>query len=223
MACEKTRVDLAGYARKGLLEAFKDRQMPCFSVTCQVDITRFKRFVAANGLGFFVPLSYALARAVNAIPELRQRLIDGELYEFARTDPGYTVLLENGTFSFCDSRYFDEFSAYRAHAAERIAAVRACPDHSTGDKSHMFFITDIPWLSFTSFTHPYDARFGSIPLLTIGKYFTQGRKLLIPLAVQVHHGIVDGIHVGVFYERLASMLGDPEGLVGGSHGGLGGR
>ncbi|MGR8940832.1 MAG: hypothetical protein ACU83P_04500 [Gammaproteobacteria bacterium] len=32
---------------------------------------------------------------------------------------------------------------------------------------------------------------------------------MMPVAVQVHHGLVDGIHVGAFYEQLSSMCRAP--------------
>lgn len=38
----------------------------------------------------------------------------------------------------------------------------------------------------------------------MGKYYTQGDKVLMPLAIQVHHAVCDGFHVG---RNLASSLG----------------
>jgi chloramphenicol O-acetyltransferase type A len=206
MLPSKIKIDLSGYARTGLLKAFKERQMPCFSTTCNINITDFRRFVQSGNYRFFITISHAISCAVNSIPELRQRLIEGELYEFDRIDPGYTVLLKDNTFSFCDSVFFEEFKEYYDYSLSKIESVKEEPDHSTGEKQHMFFITNIPWFSFTSFTHPYDEQYGSIPVITIGKYFTQGKNTYIPLAVQVHHGIVDGFHIGLFFERLAHIL-----------------
>jgi chloramphenicol O-acetyltransferase type A len=209
----KTRIDLATYPRLPLLQAFRNRAMPCFSTTCQIDITAFRRNQQARGEPFFIALSYLLSRAVNSVPELRHRLIDDELFVFDRVDPGYTVLLDNDTFSFCDGLHFDDFSRYRAHAARRIAETKSQPDFSTGEKHHMFFITSVPWFSFTSFNHPYDPQYASIPLLTIGKYATDAGRTRLPLAIQVHHGLVDGIHVARFLEQLSTLLDDPDALV----------
>lgn len=209
---KKHRIDLADYGRRGLLEAFRDRQMPCFSTSCNLDITPIRRFIKANGYSFFITMSYVLSRAVNQVPEFRHRLIAGELYAFERVDPGYTVLLEDGTFSFCDSMHFDDFERYRKHAANRIASVKIRPDHDTGDKHHMFFISNVPWFSFTAFTHPYERKYGSIPILTIGKYFEQDNVTWMPLAVQVHHGVVDGSHVGLLYDHIGQLVRYPDSL-----------
>lgn len=212
MEPQKTKVDLANYARRDLLQAFQHRQMPCFSTACQIDITPFKRLADAQGHGFFVPMSYLISRAVNGVPAFRQRLIGGELYEFDHVDPGYTVLLRDDSFSFCDSRHFDCYAEYREHAARCIEAVKRSPDRSTGDKHHMFFITSVPWFSFTAFTHPFDESYASIPIITIGRFFDHGERVVLPLAVQVHHGLVDGIHVGRFFEQMRRLLDDPSAL-----------
>ncbi|MEJ2327075.1 MAG: CatA-like O-acetyltransferase [Chromatiaceae bacterium] len=96
----------------------------------------------------------------------------------------------------------EDFDVYYADAECRIAAARADPDRSTGDKHHMIFITNVPWLSFTAVTHPFSAQYASIPILTLGKFFTQGAQVVLPLAVQVHHGLADGWHVGRFYDEV---------------------
>jgi len=203
------KIDLEKYPRRALFEAFKNRDVPVFSVTGTIDITHFKMFVDRGGYSFFLSLSFLIAKAVNLVPELRHRMIEGELFEFDRVDPGFTVLLNDRTFSFCDSRYFEDFDEYRKYSIERINEARANPDCSTGDKHHMFFISNLPWFSFTSITHPYDKKYGSIPVVSIGKYCEQNGNLVIPIGIQVHHGLVDGIHVGDFYQHLSVMCGAP--------------
>jgi chloramphenicol O-acetyltransferase type A len=214
MEPQKTKLDLGNYARRDLLQAFQHRQMPCFSTTCQIDITQFKRLAGAQCHGFFIPMSFLISRAVNAVPAFRHRLIGGELYEFDRVDPGYTVLLPDETFSFCDARFFESYAEYREQAARCIAAVKHTPDRSTGDKDHMFFITSIPWFSFTAFSHPFDEKYASIPVITLGRFFDQADRILMPLAVQVHHGLVDGLHVGQFFAHLGRLLDDRKALDG---------
>jgi chloramphenicol O-acetyltransferase type A len=210
MIPQKKKIDLTDYPRAGLFRAFKDRQMPCFGVTCNADITRFRHFIKSRGYRFYISVSYIISRAVNNVPELRHRLIEGELYEFERVDPGHTILLPDNTFSFCDSEYFEEFGKYHDDLSRRIEAVRTEPDHSTGEKHHMFFITNVPWFSFTSIAHPYDEKYNSLPVIATGKYFEHDGRLLMPLAIQAHHGLVDGFHLALFYEHVNRLLREPE-------------
>lgn len=87
---EMKKIDLEKYPRRALLEAFRNRDIPVFSVTGAIDITHFKRFVDHAGYGFFLSLSFLISKAVNLVPELRHRMIEGELFEFDRVDPGFT-------------------------------------------------------------------------------------------------------------------------------------
>ncbi len=62
---------------------------------------------------------------------------------------------------------------------------------------NMFFVSANPRVSFTSFdlnVANMDNFFA--PVFTMGKYYTQGDKVLMPLAIQVHHAVCDGFHVG---------------------------
>ncbi len=208
------KIDLAHYKRRGMFAAFKDRDIPYFAVTTHIDITRLKGFVDQQRCGFFVSLSFLISHAVNLVPELRHRIIGGELFEVSRVDPGFTVLLDDQTFSFCDARHFASFAEYRAYTNAKIREVKERPDQGVGDKHQMFFITDIPWFSFTSIVHPYDKQYSSIPIVSIGKYFSEQEKWLVPIGVQVNHGLVDAIHVGQFYTHLATMCQSPAAWLG---------
>ena len=208
------KIDLDNYNRRGLFNSFKDRDIPYFSTTCNIEIQNLKKFVKLRNISFFVSFSYIISVSVNRIPQLRHRIIDGELYEFKIVDPGYTVLLDDETFSFCDSKFFEDFHTYYEYAIARIEEVKNRPDQNNADKNHMFFITSIPWFSFTSFVHPYDKLYSSIPIITIGKYFEQGDSWLIPIAIQVHHGVVDGFHVGKYYDCLEKLCKNPEVVLG---------
>ncbi len=206
---DKRRIDLSTYPRADVYKAFNDRMLPQFSTTCEVDVTALKTQLSSSAQTsptFFVALSFAVSRAVNAVPALRHRVIDGELYEYSRVHPGYTVAREGDLFSFCDSLDHDDFATYAAHARQQMDAVRQDPDLSVGDKHQMFFITSVPWFRFTSFHHPYDPVYGYIPVITLGQCVSQADRWVMPVAIQVHHGTVDGIHVARFYQALQDWI-----------------
>lgn len=205
MPPSKRPIDLNTYARADILRAFNSRLLPQFSTTCEVDVSGIKQQAEAVGVSFFVAMSHAVSCAVNAVPELRHRMIDGVLYEFERVDPGYTVAREGDLFSFCDGEHITDFGPYARETQRRMDAVKQQPDLSVGEKHHMFFITSIPWFSFTSFTHPYDPVYGYIPVITLGQYTERAGAVVMPVAVQVHHGVVDGLHVGRFYAKLNEL------------------
>jgi len=131
---------------------------------------------------------------------------------------GSTMLLPNETFAFA---YFDYHPHYAEFAAAAEVEIERVKDGSgdleprDGDDDLIHY-TVLPWVSLTSFSHarrhdPAD----SVPKMVFGRYrrSAEGRYLM-PVSVEVHHALVDGLHVGRFFERFQANLDDPRALTG---------
>ena len=67
----------------------------------------------------------------------------------------------------------------------------------------LFNISAVPWTSFRSLHLELpEANNYLLPIFTLGRYREENGRTLLPLAVQVHHGVTDGFHVGRFFSRL---------------------
>lgn len=40
----------------------------------------------------------------------------------------------------------------------------------------------------------------------MGKYFERDKKRFLPLAIQVHHAVCDGYHIGLFASKLQEYI-----------------
>ena len=181
-----------------------------------VDVTAFYPFVKRHGYSFTVSVVYVIARAANAIPEFRQRIRGEQVVEHQIVNPGFTILIDNDLFAFCDVAYAENFSEFVSRAEKNIADVKAHPGlEADPEKDEMLYMTSIPWVSFTSFTHPMQFHpADSIPRFAWGKYFQEGDTWKMPLSVQGHHAVMDGIHMGRYYETLQDYLYHPEVVLG---------
>ncbi|MCB0574850.1 MAG: hypothetical protein KDC61_09825 [Saprospiraceae bacterium] len=45
-----------------------------------------------------------------------------------------------------------------------------------------------------------------MPKIVFGKYFASGDRLLMPVSVEVHHALMDGLHAGRFFGRFQQVL-----------------
>ena len=70
----------------------------------------------------------------------------------------------------------------------------------------------MPWASFRSLHLELpEANDYLLPIFTLGRYREENGRTLLPLAMQVHHGVTDGFHVGRFFNRLQAWAdGAPE-------------
>jgi chloramphenicol O-acetyltransferase len=53
----------------------------------------------------------------------------------------------------------------------------------------------------------------SIPRFAWGRFTRQGERMEMALGVQAHHGFVDGLHAGVFYEHVQEYLDEPQSIL----------
>lgn len=209
-------IDMQTWSRRDHFKLFRTFDQPHFSMCVNVDVAAFHPFVKRTGCSFTVAMVYVISRASNAIPEFRHRIRGDQVVEHEIVHPGFAILVDRDLFSFCDVEYADDFSEFARRAADGISNVKEHPDlEATQDKDDVVYMSPIPWVSFTSFTHPMPSHAAdSIPRFAWGKYFEEGGILKMPVAVQGHHAVMDGIHMGRFYEQLQDDLRHPELVLG---------
>ena len=209
-------IDMQTWSRRNHFRLFGAFNHPHFSMCVNVDVTAFYPFVKRNGYSLTVSMVYVISRASNAIPEFRQRIRGDQVVEHEAVNPGFTILTDEDLFSFCFIEYAEDFSEFARRAAKNIADVKAHPAlEGNPEKDDVLYMTSIPWVSFTSFTHPMQFHpADSIPRFAWGKSFQENDTWKMPLSVQGHHAVMDGIHMGRYYEMVQDCLYHPEIVLG---------
>ena len=181
-------INLETWPRREHFKVFSSWDYPHFSMCANVDLTTFYPVVKQRGISFNVAIVH----------------------------PSATILTDEDLFSFCTFDYIENFSEFAARAAERIAYVKEDPTlKDEPGQDDLLFMTAIPWVSFTSFMHPLHLHpVDSVPRFAWGKFFEDGKFLKMPLSVQGHHALMDGIHVGRFYAKVQDYLRHPGSVLG---------
>jgi chloramphenicol O-acetyltransferase type A len=208
-----TELDTAAWARRDAFEYFRGFDKPYFNVCTRLDVARLKSVVAASGVGSFsLAYHFVALRLANEIEPFRYRLDGQRVLILPEIDGGATVLRDDDSFGFA---YFDhtrDFAAFCKQAAAAIAATRsreAAFEPRTGDEALIHFTT-LPWIHFSSFSHARNwGRQDSIPKLSFGRADAEGDRLWLPLSVEVHHALMDGLHVGRYIQAFEAVLQDP--------------
>ncbi len=209
-------IDLNTWPRRQHLAFFNTFDFPHFNLRAPIDVSAFLPAVKRRGLSFGVATTYVLARAANAIPEFRQRLRAGQVVEHDVVHPSIIVPAPDELFSFCAIPYSEDFSAFAASAAAAIsrAQEQAGLEDPPG-RDDLLFMTAIPWVAFTGLQHPIRIHaVDSVPRIAWGRCSTEGGRTKMPLAVQAHHGLVDGLHAGRYFARVQELLDQGERFFG---------
>lgn len=203
-------LDMEHFPRREHFAYFSSLAYPYVGTTANVDITDILKKIKGEKLPFFLTVCYCAARAANGVPELRQRIKDGKIIEFDRCRASHTVALEDGTFCYCTLEDEPNLRAYldagrRAQeAAKRQASIAEDPEEAL----EKFFVSSLPWLSYTALIQPVPSPADSNPRITFGKYFSQEGRILLPVSLLCNHALVDGIHIAAFYQAMERELAE---------------
>ena len=202
------KIDMSAYNRAEHFALFNSNAYPYVGVTVDVDITDFIPRVKAKGYPMFMSIMWCAAKAANAIPEFRRRILDSEIIEFPSCLTNHTVAREDGTFGFCTldpAMPFEEFLPIAlAHNAE-IANGCGAGDLDE-DPISQIFISTVTNIVFTSIVQPTPIPADSNPRITWGKYRPVNGRMMMPVATLCNHALMDGYHLGLFYENFEKEL-----------------
>lgn len=212
-------LDTEGWARRDAFGYFRGFDKPFFNVCVRLDVARLKAaLAAAGGPGLSLACYFIALRLANEQQPFRLRLEGGRVRVHDRVD-GSTTVLHPGdeSFGFANFAYTAAFADFARRASAAIDAARRQPgdfEPKPDDVARIHFTT-LPWLHFTSFSHARNwAKAGdpvedSIPKLAFGRADADGARLWMPMSVEVHHALMDGVHVGRFVQAFEAALQAP--------------
>lgn len=204
-----TYVDLAKWPRRKHYEFYRDYDQPFFGIATDVCVTNLYRHTKTSaGRSFFLATLFESLRAANQIDELKLRLRHDGVWRHDRIHAGSTVLRANETFGFGYFEFVDEYDEFERRGRQEIEAVRSADTlEPLAERDDVIHYSVLPWIRFTSFTHARrSSALDSVPKIVFGKRFERGNDLWMPVAVDAHHALVDGLHVARFLEAFQSGL-----------------
>lgn len=205
------QIDMQYSPRSRHFRFFNHFDHPHFGLCANVDVTRFLKVVKGGSYSVTLSLVYVLTRGANDIPEFRQRIRGEQVIEHEVIHPSITVLGEGDRFGFCLLDYQADFHDFVANnTGKMLAAKEELSLENPVGRDDLLFMTALPWVSFTSFMHPIHLQPpDSIPRFAWGKFFPEGPSWKMPLGVQGHHALMDGIHMGKYYASVQAYLDQP--------------
>ena len=206
-------LDLSTWPRREAFEYFRRFDKPYFNVCTRLDVAPLKAAVAASGVGSFsLACHFVALRLANQQEPLRLRLEGGRVRVHDSVQGGATVLRDDDSFGFAYLEPATDWALFADQGGLAMAAARKrlAPFEPRTEHSAVIHFTTLPWIAFTSFSHARNwGREDSIPKLSFGRIEADGARLWLPFSVEVHHGLMDGLHVGRYIEGMEAVLRDP--------------
>jgi len=202
---------LANWARRDVFEFFRAFDKPYFNICTRLDVTELlARLRLRAGASVSLAYHYFALRAANEIEPFRYRLSAGKVIIHDVIHGGTTVLLPNDSFTMAYFDYEEDFESFAVAAGRAVAEAQSAGQFAVRLDDARIHFTTLPWFSFTSFSHARNwGREDSVPKIAFGKFTRENGRTLLPFSVEVHHALMDGLHVGRYLARLEEMLEKP--------------
>ncbi|ANP81372.1 type A chloramphenicol O-acetyltransferase [Bacillus cereus] len=181
-----------------------------FSMTVNVDITMLLEELYQKGIKFYPVFIYLISRVVNNHKKFRTCFNDeGVLGYWEEMIPSYTIFhKDDKSFSSIWTDYSSDFRTFYKNYEDDMRCYASVHVFFTKENipPNVFPISSIPWTSFTGFNLNInnDENF-LLPIITCGKYFNEGNKVMLPVSLQVHHSVCDGYDASQFIEDLQQL------------------
>lgn len=206
-------IDIESWNRKEHFEFFSKMKSPYFGFTTEVDCTKAYDNAKEKGYSFFAYYLYKSMVAINTVDELKLRMVDDQIILFDEVHVGSTIGREDGTFGFSFFEYSEDFKKFNEGLQNQINIVQN--SKGLGISNDVLPInhirhTTIPWSSFTTILHPtnFDPK-ECIPKIAFGKFSIKDGRKMMPVSIEAHHGLADGLHLAKYFEEFQKQLDLP--------------
>lgn len=195
-------IDIEAWKRREHYHIFMKYEQPFFNITAEIDVTNLALVAKNQNVSIFLLLFYGALKSANQIDEFKYRIRGEKVILHDQIRGGCTILRENNTFGFGYFKYYSDFLKYQKKAKKAIKRAKSDkpldPNH---DKDDLFYSSVLPWINFSSIEHPKRQKTGdSIPKFVFGKITRRKKNYYMSLSVTGHHALMDGYHVGQFFE-----------------------
>ena len=202
----KKLLDLANWNRREHFEFFSQLDEPFHGLCVNLDCSLAYQHCKDRQQSFFLYYLHQILQAINQTDAMRYRIVDNQVFDYSVIHANATVQRADHTFGFCPIYFEDDFARFVSAAKLAMDKIKNSSGLCFNDecaREDVIHFSAIPWISFTGLTHARQyASKDSVPKISVGKFFKQDHRLLLPIAVFAHHGLVDAYHVHQFLDTL---------------------
>lgn len=179
-----------------------------YTMSARVNVENLWIKSKEQDLSFFVMSLGALMNALNDIPQMRRRIIDGKVIEFESLDAVCPIMdkeetvfkeirIEGPQRFYNILKWHDYAVDYQLNVLEGVDKAFDV-DTMERDKINIANFSCIPWVDFDSITNATAAGNAIQPLITWGKV---NENYEMTVSITVSHIFVNGLELAKFYKN----------------------
>lgn len=200
-------IDQNTWPRAEHFALFSGASNPFYSTTFRVDVTNLYDYTKFRGISFYYSLTYLVTQAINRVENFRYVLEEGKVGLLERRIPSFTDMKKGSDlFHIVTMACEGTMEEFCWAAREKSLAQTSLLDQSA-ETNQLIYISCLPWVDLTGCTNERDLDpDNTIPRISWGKFVSEGDRKTLGMSVEVNHRLVDGIHIGQFYQHLQLVI-----------------
>lgn len=195
------REEVVEFNRLELFKHYNQETNPFLYLTTKVDITN----IYNNCKNYYASIGYLICLVVNEIDNFKYRFEDNKIYKYARINLNFTEMFADHNIGYYSvdlkDNYDDFIKEYKSIREKFQNNHKSYISNSLGE----IWVSCAPWFKITSLMTPFDKKV-TVPQFIWDKFEFINDRCYINLTIMVHHGFVDGYHIGLFLDKLNDKI-----------------
>lgn len=185
-------------------KSYDKKTNPFIIVTTKIDITNIYK-LCQKKKHYYSTIGYYLTRAMNRVEEFKYFCSKGTFYKSDTLQPAFTDLRKDNTVGFYScplednlDDFLEKFDKTKNQFLDGTLIKEKNDDLGV-------WLTCQPWYHYNSLVPPFDIETIN-PQLVWDKFSFENDKCYINLTIIIHHGLVDGYHIGLLIDAINSEI-----------------
>lgn len=201
-------IDKETWPRKAHYDFFAPMSHPFYSLTFPVDVTALRIHAKAAVLPFYPALVFLVTKAMENVDAFLYRDRNGVIVRHDRLVPSFTDLKPGSElFHIVTLDAGEDLADFCRRAKVQSETQTEFITAGPWDQDQEIYFSCVPWFPITALTNernvdPSD----SIPRVTWGRWEEREGRTWLNLSLELNHRLLDGYHVGQFYQALNDRL-----------------
>jgi chloramphenicol O-acetyltransferase type A len=200
-------LDIETWERKEIFAHSSSLDIPFYSLTTPVDVTRIKEVSKNKKLSFYYLMIYCVTRALNKTDEFLLSIHQDKIFYLNERVPSFTTLKPgHEAFIIVDVPLRENYEDFCQDCQKAISNQESLFG-GRDDTEDLLYISCTPWFDFSSLTNERNLdKDDSVPRISWGQYYKEKGKLMLHLSLEVNHRLIDGIHIAEFLDNLKKEI-----------------
>lgn len=201
-------IDKESWPRREIYEFFAPISDPFYHLTFPVNVTRLRGKCRAEGLSFYMAMTYGVVKAMERVDAFLYKDRGGVIVKHERLVPSFTDLRPGSeSFYIVTLEAGGTLEEFCREAKAKSEAQTEFISQAEWERDEMVFVSCLPWFPISGFKTELDLDpCDSIPRVTWGRWREEGGATYLDLSLTLNHRMLDGVHVGRFYEELTAWI-----------------